>query len=49
MIPEPLSGGGSFQISVMAGCCPRTLLLNLVLLIGVFQESIYFHERGLAR
>lgn len=49
MIPEPLSGGSSFQICVTDSCCPCTLLLNLVLLIGVFQESIYFHERGLAR
>lgn len=49
MIPELLSGGASFQICVTGSCCPCILLLNLVLLIGIFQESIYFHERGLAR
>ena len=46
MIPEPSSGDGCFQIYMLPGCFPHTPLLNLILLIRIFPESISFCERG---
>lgn len=49
MIPEPSSGDGCFQNYMLHGCFLHTSLLNLILLIRIFQGSISFHERGFAR
>lgn len=44
MISEPTRGDGCFQIYMLPACFPHMLLLNLLLLMGILWEPIYFPE-----